>query len=162
VDQVKDLGLPSTPLKETEKRASGWRSRYGVEQTEIDALATLRPETLREIVRTAIGPYFDKTLESRVRTARWQWLDYANERLNEALDSGEVSDIYAEVTHHLEGLSDAVERLGDVVNRIDLDLPPIALPAVIVSEPPAPLVSSDMDLHAAIRVLRERKDYVTR
>ena len=33
------------------ERAAGWRERYGVEQTEIDALATLRPELLREISR---------------------------------------------------------------------------------------------------------------
>ena len=43
VDQVREFGLPSTPLKDSEKRASGWRDRYGVDQTEIDALATLRP-----------------------------------------------------------------------------------------------------------------------
>jgi hypothetical protein len=43
VDQVRELGLPSTPLKETEKRADRWREAFGVEQTEIDALATLQP-----------------------------------------------------------------------------------------------------------------------
>jgi hypothetical protein len=44
VDQVRELGLPSTPLKETEKRADRWRQAFGVEQTEIDALATLQPD----------------------------------------------------------------------------------------------------------------------
>ena len=34
VEQVGELGLPSTPLKETEKRASRWREAFGVEQTE--------------------------------------------------------------------------------------------------------------------------------
>jgi hypothetical protein len=63
VEQVVDLGLPSTPLKETEKRASGWKTRYGVEQTEIDALATLRPDELRRIVRRAVAPYWDAGLE---------------------------------------------------------------------------------------------------
>ena len=38
LDQVRDLNLPSTPLKETEKRADKWRARMGHEQTEIDAL----------------------------------------------------------------------------------------------------------------------------
>ena len=69
VDQVRDLDLPSTPLKETEKRASRWREAFGVEQTEIDALATLRPDDLREIVDGAFDPYFDRTLKARVDTA---------------------------------------------------------------------------------------------
>jgi hypothetical protein len=50
VEQVRELGLPSTPLKETERRANRWRETFGVEQTEIDALATLRPDVLREIL----------------------------------------------------------------------------------------------------------------
>lgn len=40
--QAREHGLPSTPLKETEKRAGKWRAAMGVEQTEIDALAALR------------------------------------------------------------------------------------------------------------------------
>ena len=30
VEQVRDLDLPSTPLKETEKRADRWRAAFGV------------------------------------------------------------------------------------------------------------------------------------
>ena len=57
VEQVRRFDLPSTPLKETERRADGWRLKHGVEQTEIDALATLRPELLREIVEEACDPF---------------------------------------------------------------------------------------------------------
>ena len=70
VEQVRDLDLPSTPLKETEKRADRWREAFGVEQTEIDALATLRPDALREIVDRAFDPYFDRTLKARVGDCR--------------------------------------------------------------------------------------------
>ena len=62
-DQVGDLGLPSTPLKETEKRGDRWREAFGIEQTEIDALATLRPDVLREIMERAFDPYVDRTLK---------------------------------------------------------------------------------------------------
>ena len=65
-DQVRELGLPSTPLKETEKRGDRWREAFGIEQTEIDALATLRPDVLREIVERAFDPYLDRDLEERV------------------------------------------------------------------------------------------------
>ena len=70
-DQVRELGLPSTPLKETEKRADRWRLEFGLEQTEIDALATLRPDVLRRIVEGAIAPFYDQTLERRTRDARF-------------------------------------------------------------------------------------------
>ena len=72
-EQVAALGLPSTPLKETEKRADRWREAFGVEQTEIDALATLRPDVLREIVERAFDPYVDRDLEQRVTMAKAEW-----------------------------------------------------------------------------------------
>src|SRR5262249_3234572 len=40
VEQVREFRLPSTPLKETEKRADRWREAFGVEHTHIDPLAT--------------------------------------------------------------------------------------------------------------------------
>src|SRR5271166_4177666 len=47
-DQVCEFDLPSTPLKEDEKRAGAWKEAWNREQTEIDALATLQPEVLRQ------------------------------------------------------------------------------------------------------------------
>lgn len=41
--------MPYTPLKPGEKRAAAWKQAKGVDQTEIDALATLQPDRLREI-----------------------------------------------------------------------------------------------------------------
>ena len=93
VEQVKALDLPSTPLKETEARASGWRERYGVEQTEIDALATLRPELLREIVEEACDPYFDATLRQRMNEARDEWQERAQEALEDQIDPAMLADI---------------------------------------------------------------------
>lgn len=69
-DHVATLGLPSTPLKETERRATRWLERFGVEQTEIDALATLRPQELAKIVYQAIAPYWDPSLDARILVAK--------------------------------------------------------------------------------------------
>ena len=77
-DQVRALDLPSTPLKETERRADRWREEHGgLEQTEIDALATLRPDVLRRIVVNAFDRYFDHTLDRRAVEIRDAWLDEA-------------------------------------------------------------------------------------
>jgi hypothetical protein len=66
VEQVREFGLPSTPLKTGESRADRWRQEFGVEQTEVDALGTLRPDDLRRIVETALAPYYDRTLGRRI------------------------------------------------------------------------------------------------
>ena len=67
--QVKELGLPETPMKDTEKRADKWRERFNCEQTEIDALATLQAGVLTAIVENDLKPYFDPTLQKRQRLA---------------------------------------------------------------------------------------------
>ncbi|MET0596481.1 MAG: ATP-binding protein [Mesorhizobium sp.] len=87
-EQVRSLNLPSTPLKETEARAPEWLDRYGgLEQTEIDALSTLRPEILTEIAETAIAPFFDASLAERQQAAEQAW----SERAQAVLDDLERS-----------------------------------------------------------------------
>jgi hypothetical protein len=46
----------------------------GIEQTEIDALAALRPGHLVRIAREAIAPFVDETLQDRTEEARQDWL----------------------------------------------------------------------------------------
>jgi hypothetical protein len=65
VEQVRSFQLPSTPLKETEKRADKWREVMGYEQVEIDSLAALRPAELRAIALEAVTPFHDRTLAER-------------------------------------------------------------------------------------------------
>jgi hypothetical protein len=73
LDQVRQYNLPSTLLKETEKRGDRWRRAMGHEPTEIDALAALQPEVLRAIAEDAVEPFFDFCLAERVREAHVQW-----------------------------------------------------------------------------------------
>lgn len=71
-DQVKKLKLPSAPLSDNEKTEStneAWERAFGVGQTELNALTVLKPDTARKLVRSAIQPYFDKTLSKRIRAA---------------------------------------------------------------------------------------------
>jgi hypothetical protein len=70
--QVRELGLPSTPLKATEKRKGPWIQAMQHEQTEIDALAALRPEVLRDIALEAIEPFYDPTLAERTSVPKRQ------------------------------------------------------------------------------------------
>ena len=160
VDQVKELGLPSTPLKETELRADGWRRRYGVEQTEIDALATLRPDVLRRIVRDAVEPFYDRTLASRVNDAEEDALDWAEEQLRAHLaDNDEYRQAHADATDALNTARKAWSRLREIVDSVDIVPIETAPIEPQIGETPQPLVSSGMPLVEAIKVLRARKDY---
>jgi len=86
LEQVVALDLPSTPLKDTERRADLWREVMGREQTEIDALAALRPEVLLQIARDAIAPFRDATLERRGAEARIEWMRQAEDALRDHPD----------------------------------------------------------------------------
>ena len=93
VKQVVQLDLPSSPLKETELRAAGWREKHGVEQTEIDALATLRPDVLREIVEETIEPYFNLSLKRRVAMAKRKWMETAQAAFDQQVNHDFLQDL---------------------------------------------------------------------
>jgi hypothetical protein len=89
-DQVREYGLPSTPLKDTERRGDAWRAAMGVEQTEIDALASLQPDLLRRIIRDAIEPFYDWTLARRVTEARERWVAEAQTIVDASMDAEQM------------------------------------------------------------------------
>jgi hypothetical protein len=65
-EQCREYELPRTPIKESERRAASFESRFGSGATELDALEALHPGALRRILQQEIGRYFDTSLERRV------------------------------------------------------------------------------------------------
>jgi hypothetical protein len=164
VDQVRELGLPSTPLKETEKRADRWRQAFGVEQTEIDALATLQPDVLTQIVERAFDPYFDRTLEERVSGAEEEWLRQAEEVLADQIDPERLEALREEAADKLIELKDAIDSINERLRLVAADhftLPEIEVPEAEVDENTTrqALVSFDDGWVAATRALIRRKAY---
>lgn len=132
-DHVRIHGLPSTPLKATEKRADRWTEATGVEQTEIDALAALNPDLLREIALDAVAPFYDYTLTRRVNAARREWLEEAQARLDEQIDQEQLERLRAEAEAKLETLRDEIDAVNEALRAETGD--EFDLPAVIVPEP---------------------------
>ena len=111
-EQVRSLDLPSTPLKETEARAPEWIERYGgLEQTEIDALSTLRPEILTEIAESAIAPFFDASLAERQQAAEQAWQDAAQEVLDN-LDRSSLAPIERRMRKQSQKIGPIAERFN--------------------------------------------------
>ena len=162
VDQVRQFGLPSTPLKEKERRADKWRQAFGVEQTEIDALATLRQDLLAQIAQEAIGPFYDATLWWRVTQARHEWEAQARSIVNDQL-GGAYGDRVAQARQKLA----AMRQLHDEINELvrldvsDFDLPPIHVPQARLTQglAPQPLIDSRWSWVTQTRRLIDSKNY---
>jgi hypothetical protein len=167
-EQVRELDLPSTPLKETERRADGWRAKHnGLEQTEIDALATLRPDVLRKIVVDALDPFFDRTLSSRVFEAKGEWMDRAQEELDSHIDANFLQMIRAEaeaklatVRAEMDTLNEALRSVGDTMG---VELPDPILPEPMPSGEVVgkPIISTGWSWAEQTRALIARKSYGT-
>ena len=146
-DQVRDLELPSSPLKEGEKRAAKWLELYGSEQTEIDALATLRPDALRDIARAAIAPYFDADLAERVRAAAAAWQERADDVIANQIDQ-----------EALDALKARAEAALDQLREVNLELADMA--AGVEGEAPEPPDLPEPDMEALEEAQTERRDAV--
>jgi hypothetical protein len=117
-EQVREHGLPSTPLKVTERRADRWQQAMGVAQTEIDALAALQPALLRRMARHAVRPFFDPTLTGRCNAAQSEWREACQQAVDEQTDQEHLDRIAAQATEMLEKVREQIKALEEQI-RID-------------------------------------------
>ena len=162
-DQVREYGLPVTPLKPEEKRGDRWREAMGVEQTEIDALAALRPDLLRRIATEALDSFFDSTLGRRVFDAEDEWLAAAQRALDGQLDGPRIDALRVEAEAKLSTLRDEIDAINAAL-RVDVD--DFTLPTPVVPEAEVddevygePLVDSRWPFHEQCRRLIDSKAY---
>lgn len=160
LDQVRSLGLPSTPLKATEKRADKWRARMGHEQTEIDALAALQPDELRRIAYETLEPFYDFTLDDRCEGALSKWQSEARKKLHAHPAWPEIKASVETAQANLEAAAAALHQLQQEakarleegeggISEIEIPLPEVQ----IETPAPAPLFTTDDDFITATRKL---------
>jgi hypothetical protein len=164
-EQVGELDLPSTPLKEGEPRADRWQQAFGIEQTEIDALTTPeRRSVLQEMLEDAFRQYIDPTLVRRVIAAERRWRKDARKALAQQIDADALEDIRAEAEIKLDALRDEIAAIND---KLELAADAyVTLPKVVVPEPKVKLdpnrhalVSFDDDWVTATKALIAHKAY---
>ena len=170
LEQVRLYGLPSTPLKDTERRADRWRAVMGHEQTEIDAMIALRPNELVQIAQDAVRPFYDPTLNRRTRDAAEEWelqaidLMHSHPAYQEALArlSAAIEELRAASPQDLQEASERFERVQEEVAdlfRTSIELPEIVLPEpdIDTSMVPQPLFTTAEDYVTATRRLIDHK-----
>jgi hypothetical protein len=164
LDQVRQFALPSTPLKETERRASRWREIMQHEQTEIDALAALRPDDLRDIALAAIEPFYDFTLDARCQAAAAAWRAEAAARIDGhpslAAAREQLAAAHRAVEEAVAALHDVqADTHAELRDQLDIDDASIPAPAVqLAAAAPAPLFDSADDFAtASLKLIAEKK-----
>ena len=165
-EQVLQYDLPQSPIeKGQEAEAEKWREATGVEQTEIDAIATLQPELLTQITEELIANFRDDTLDGRVSRARTRWVNQAQRVVDYAVDQpaldAAVEDITEREAEIQEVLDERVQPIIDTAEAVTLpDLPKIPAPKVDFAAEPDPLVDSDWSFADCYERLRaDRHDY---
>ncbi len=163
-DHVREYGLPSTPLKATEKRADRWTAAMGVAQTEIDALAALRPELLTELAEDAVRPYFDDTLDGRVRAAWREWLLSAGTMLADQLDADILDDIRETAAQKLATMQAEIDDLNRAMQFAvagGVRTPPVVVPEPVLDDtvPSTALVDSTWTFADQCKALTASKSY---
>jgi hypothetical protein len=162
-DQVREYGLPSTPLKDTEKRADKWQAAMHCAQTEIDALASLRPALLERIADEVVSEYFDATLDGRVRQAKNAWERDAQDVLD-AAGGAHLEQLRDDVATQLRDKRDEIQQILDAVRinpaALGLQLPLIPdIPAPEVYPNRTPLCSSGWTFALQCEELIASKQY---
>lgn len=168
-EQCEALGLPSTPIKATDKRAAAWRAATGREQTEIDALATLQPQVLRSILQEAVAPYWDAGLRKRIFEYVAEYQVEQTRRLADQIGPDQMRTIRDAITAKLpeaQAALDEIRRLTAIdADEFDLDpldpLDPLDLPEPeLVGKPSrSPLLDPAEDWLAQTRRLVERRRF---
>jgi hypothetical protein len=161
-DQVREYGLPSTPLKDTEKRADAWQQATGTAQTEIDALAALRPGLLRQIAIDALAPFYDSTLGSRVWRASEEWREQAQAIVDANTDQATLDNLARQLQAKLDEVRAEVDAVNDAVrvDATDFRLPEIVVPEAEVSGGNAlPLLDSRWSFVDQCQALKRSKAY---
>jgi hypothetical protein len=163
LDQVRRYSLPSTPLKETERRKSRWRQVMQHEQTEIDALATLRPDDLREIAFAAVAPFFDFTLAARCHAAADAWLEQARAKIADdpalAAMKDKITEAHAAVTAAVDALHQ-IQRDGfdELEDQLGIENASIPAPEVQIeaTAPPPVFTTADDFATASLKLIAEK------
>jgi hypothetical protein len=143
-DRKRPLPAALTDEKNSGTRREQFEARHRIACTEVDALMATSPADLDQLVRDAVEPFFDATLESRVRAAQAEWK-------REATVDGDYSELEAERDRLLAD----VQALNALLADAELEAPdPPELPEPQPTEDAdEPLFDSDWDFADATAAL---------
>lgn len=164
LEQCEEWDLPSSPLKETEKRGTAWKAAMGREQTELDAAVALRPHEFARMVDSSLLQYYDPDVASKGQQFRQKLEDQANERLADTLDPEAMARIRSEAQEKLSDLEDLADEVNEALqvspDDIGMESPDDPDPLIgETDESELPLIDTLDDWLKNTTALRRRKRY---
>jgi hypothetical protein len=164
-EQVREYDLPSSPIeKGTEKKRQAWIDAMGCEQTEIDAIATLRPDLLRQIAEEWIGRFYDRTLADRVNAAAFEWERQAQQVIDAGIDRATIDSAAVELAAKCDEvqrvIAERIDSLIESADQIELpELPEIPEAEIDFEAQPMPLINSEWDWVDQTQRLKASRNY---
>ena len=172
LEHVLQFRLPTTPVKQGDKRRDQWQEAYGpplheaglidlpdqAAQVEIDALAALRPDDLARLAEQAIAPYWDASLNGRMWRAEAQWRNEAQAAVDAAVNGKAIDAIKqraeAVAERYNEGLAErnevrraAQREAQDELDKLDAELGDLIADVELPNLPTPPEPRIDEDAH---------------
>lgn len=126
--QCNEYQLPRTPLKESERRAGKFESRFGAGATELDALEALYPGELHRILEEHILRFYDDDLAKRTEEAEGEIDAYLQDTADDiigdrAAELEELEDQYDALKSEFENSVEPIKkRTAALINEIKSDL----------------------------------------
>lgn len=181
-EQADFYDLPRIPIKDSDARKDGFEARYDEGAVELDALEAVRPGELARLVREAIVPYRDLTLEERLTEAEEEARERAEEAWEERIapyreeldnieqDAREIAGAYGDELGQLNerlqaDLAPLRERMDSVrqavqgeMARFEVELPGRPEPETDAVDEDEWLYSSDRDYLSQLAVYKARKN----
>jgi len=163
-EQCEAWGLPSSPLKSTEKRADRWVASMGWQQTELDAAVALAPDAFAKVVEDSLLQYYDTSLAGRGILAVMKLEEDANAELKDCLGEDTLNAIRTQAKDKLDQLGGLVQEINDALNidPYEVGITTPDEPTIIFGDTASrtrPLFHSDDDWGEASRRLLSRKRF---
>ncbi len=162
-DHVRRYNLPDSPVKETDKRGDAWKAATGLEQTEVDALATMQPRVLTQIVTQWVDLFYDHTLDDRVESLKSDWERSAQATIDTQAGT-HIEELRRQAAEQLDALREQIQEVIDSV-RIDTqgfdlpEIPDVPEPVMDESDHPEPLCDSSWPLDEQIAKLKASRRF---
>ncbi|MGB5834327.1 MAG: hypothetical protein WBG92_20405, partial [Thiohalocapsa sp.] len=118
LEQCIDWDLPSTPLKQTERRADRWFAAMGREQTELDAAVALVPRMFADAVDASLRQYHDPRVAEQAADLRDELEREANADLIDRLGPETLERIRSETQGRLD---EAVGLITEINQALRID-----------------------------------------
>jgi hypothetical protein len=164
VRQCEDWNLPSSPLKEEEKRADTWKEQTGREQTELDAALAEVPDELVSVVEESLGRFFDPSVDRRQYEQRREQEARFNAMLADSLGSDALESLRARAEAKIAELQAEIDALNAHLSVdasiLGIDTPPAPdITYGATCSGTKPLFSTAMSFVTATRTLIARKKF---